>query len=150
MDRQTNKVSHRVLSVMLYIVNITCFKTKALSILLKVKSGAWQSSSMFWAIRNSAHRAGTLFQFRFGSLESANSVRNIKTADSLQKNIKQFASWRKESQLLGPGMDYSSILIHLLSMYIFIQMLKFMPLFLALCSLFRSLKTSSVHQQRTD
>ena len=47
---------------------------------------------------------------------SANSIRNINTAKSLQNNRKQFDSRRKKSLPLGPGscLDYTSILIHLL------------------------------------
>ena len=40
----------------------------------------------------SVHMVGTLFRFGIGSLKSSNSVRNIKTAEFIQKNRNQFAS----------------------------------------------------------
>ena len=50
------------------------------------------------------------------SLKSAKSVGNINTADSAQKNRKEFASKQKGSFPLGAGsLDNSSMLIHLLS-----------------------------------
>ena len=39
----------------------------------------------------------------FWSLKSANSIGNINTAESQQKNRKQFTSRRKGSPPLGPG-----------------------------------------------
>ena len=70
-----------------------------------------------WSICNSAHRAETLSRFYIGSLKLPNSVGNIKTAESLQKKRKQFASRQKVSPPPGPGsfLDCTTyILIYLL------------------------------------
>ena len=59
-------------------------------------------------------RSGTLSRYCIGSLKSANSIRNINTAEPLQKKTKQFASRRKLSRPLGLS---KCLLKHLLRYY---------------------------------
>ena len=67
----------------------------------------------------SPHRAGALSRFCIGSLKSANSVGNINTVESLQKNTKQqFASRQKG---LCHFWQLSGLYIYSLYLYIYYQ-----------------------------
>ena len=61
---------------------------------------------------------GTLSKLCIGNLKSAKGVSEIKTAKSLQENLKQFANKRKGYTPLGPGsrlrLDCAYILINVL------------------------------------
>ena len=65
---------------------------------------------------NSVHRAGALSQFYIGSLRKPNSVENTNSADTLQKNRKQFACIQKGSPPIWQGscLNYTSFFINCL------------------------------------
>ena len=77
-------------------------------------------------------RCGDSVLFLLGLWISANSVGNINTAKSLQKNRKKFASRPKMSHSLGPFscLSYTSTLIHLFAfIYIYYGYLRYISRF---------------------